>query len=162
MNVYHCTLTPVKDAFLCSAVTQKACMQALSMTCNVGYFPRGEKLCNRIMSRYCFWRSEILLWQDIALVRTPYALSQWQIFQACWRREILLVGRNMPLYFIRFFMLFVLAVVTATLFIRTHMSSTSVADGALYFGGTIPVLSCYNMPRTSQWPDSFMHVTDIL
>ena len=52
-------------------------------------------------------------------------------------REILLVNRNRPLYFIRFLMLFVLAVVTATLFVRTRMKPTSVADGALYFGGEL-------------------------
>ena len=50
-------------------------------------------------------------------------------------REILLVDRNRPLYFIRFFMLFLLALVTATLFVRTRMAPNSIADGALYFGG---------------------------
>lgn len=73
--------------------------------------------------------------QDPALERSPYALTQWQIFQACMTREVLLVNRNRPLYFIRFFMLLVLALVTATLFVRTRMSPTSVADGGLYFGG---------------------------
>lgn len=76
--------------------------------------------------------------QDKALVKSSYALSQWQIFQACMTCEILLVNRNRPLYFIRFLMLFVLALVTATLFVRTRMKPTSVADGALYFGGELP------------------------
>ena len=78
---------------------------------------------------------EIAEFQDAALVREPYALGSMQIFRACQERELLLVKRNMPLYVIRFMMLFVLALVTATLFIRTRMAPTSIADGNLYFGG---------------------------
>jgi len=75
--------------------------------------------------------------QDPALVKSDYALTSWQIFRACMEREVLLVDRNRPLYVIRFIMLLVLALVTATLFIRTRMKPTSVVDGNLYFGGLL-------------------------
>lgn len=77
-----------------------------------------------------------LCWpQDGALVRQKHALSSGQIFRACMHRELLLVDCNRPLYVFRFVQLLLLALVTATLFLRTRMQPTSVVDGNLYFGG---------------------------
>lgn len=72
------------------------------------------------------------------LAQEKYALSQLQMFWACLERELQLVDRNRPLYTVRFVQLLLLAVVTATLFLRTRMRPTSVADGNLYFGGVRP------------------------
>lgn len=71
-------------------------------------------------------------------MRDAYALSSWQMFRACLERELMLVSRNQVLYVVRFAQLLILAVITGTLFIRTRMAPTSVADGNLYFGGQQP------------------------
>lgn len=39
--------------------------------------------------------------QDAALVKTPFAISNWQMYMACWDRELILVQRNLPLYIFR-------------------------------------------------------------
>ena len=84
--------------------------------------------------------------QDAALVRDAYALSDWQMFRACMQRELTLVSRNQILYAVRFIQLLILAVITGTLFIRTRMAPTSVADGNLYFGGQQPAALVAGMP----------------
>ncbi|KAK9916362.1 hypothetical protein WJX75_001804 [Coccomyxa subellipsoidea] len=70
---------------------------------------------------------------DGVLVRKRYALSGWELFKACWRRELILVSRNLFLYGFRFFVTMLMAFVTATLFLRTNLHPDSVESGNLYF-----------------------------
>ncbi|BDA40539.1 Pleiotropic drug resistance protein 1 [Coccomyxa sp. Obi] len=70
---------------------------------------------------------------DGVLVRKRYALSSWELFKACWRRELILVSRNAFLYGFRFFVTMLMAIVTATLFLRTNLHPDSVESGNLYF-----------------------------
>lgn len=50
------------------------------------------------------------------------------------QREFVLVKRNAFLYIFRFFLTMFMAVVTATLFLRTQLHPDSVGQGQLYFG----------------------------
>ena len=50
------------------------------------------------------------------------------------QREFLLVKRNAFLYIFRFFLTMFMAVVTATLFLRTQLHPNSVGQAQLYFG----------------------------
>lgn len=50
------------------------------------------------------------------------------------QREFVLVKRNSFLYIFRFFLTMFMAVVTATLFLRTQLHPNSLAQGQLYFG----------------------------
>lgn len=52
----------------------------------------------------------------------------------CVQREFVLVKRNAFLYIFRFFLTMFMAVVTATLFLRTQLHPDSVGQGQLYFG----------------------------
>ena len=74
-------------------------------------------------------------------MKSDYALGPRQMFQACMEREMLLVGRNLALYVVRFTQLLVMAIVTATLFARGRMTPTSVTEGSLYFGGEISLVN---------------------
>ena len=49
------------------------------------------------------------------------------------QREFVLVKRNAFLYIFRFFLTMFMAVVTATLFLRTQLHPDSVGQGQLYF-----------------------------
>ncbi len=50
------------------------------------------------------------------------------------QREFVLVKRNSFLYILRFFLTMFMAVVTATLFLRTQLHPNSLSQGQLYFG----------------------------
>lgn len=50
------------------------------------------------------------------------------------QREFVLVKRNSFLYIFRFFLTMFMAVVTATLFLRTQLHPNSLSQGQLYFG----------------------------
>ncbi|KAK9794008.1 hypothetical protein WJX73_008792 [Symbiochloris irregularis] len=66
---------------------------------------------------------------EAALVKTRYALNNWEMFKACWDREILLVQRNLFLYGFRTFQTVLLAVFTALTYVKPRMHTDTVADG---------------------------------
>jgi hypothetical protein len=69
-----------------------------------------------------------------ALVTTPYALSNWDIFKACMDREWLLIKRNKFLYIFRTGQVMLLSVICSTLFIRTRIHPIDEQNGFLYMG----------------------------
>ncbi|CAL8462536.1 g2069 [Coccomyxa elongata] len=69
-----------------------------------------------------------------ALVRTKYALSGWQAFKACLRREWTLMVRHKFIYIFRTCQVSVVSTVIATLFLRTTLNASSVSDGQTYLG----------------------------
>ncbi|PWA74787.1 pleiotropic drug resistance protein 3 [Artemisia annua] len=62
-----------------------------------------------------------------------YSLSKWALFKACMSREILLMKRNSFVYIFKTVQLFIIAVITMTVFIRTRMN-VDVIDANYYLG----------------------------
>jgi len=63
----------------------------------------------------------------------PFA-APLTLFCLLMQREFVLVKRNSFLYIFRFFLTMFMAVVTATLFLRTQLHPNSLSQGQLYFG----------------------------
>lgn len=71
--------------------------------------------------------------QDAALVKQKFALRPWQMFMACWDRELLLVYRNLFLYGFRTFQSVLLAVFTALTYPKPRMPARTQDDGNRFF-----------------------------
>ncbi|KAL5229992.1 hypothetical protein ABZP36_028768 [Zizania latifolia] len=65
---------------------------------------------------------------------TSRRISRWNIFKACFSREVLLLKRNSPLHIFKTIQITVLALVISTLFLRTNMSHNTVLDANKYMG----------------------------
>jgi len=60
--------------------------------------------------------------------------SRWNIFKACFSREVLLLKRNSPVHIFKTIQITIMALVISTLFLRTKMSHKSVLDANKYMG----------------------------
>ncbi|XP_020533622.1 ABC transporter G family member 31 isoform X2 [Jatropha curcas] len=67
-----------------------------------------------------------------ALSKTRYAVSIWELFKACFAREILLINRHRFLYCFRTFQVFFIGCITCTVFLRTRLHPTDELNGNLY------------------------------
>ncbi|KAG8087771.1 hypothetical protein GUJ93_ZPchr0010g9291 [Zizania palustris] len=65
---------------------------------------------------------------------TSRRISRWNIFKACFSREVLLLKRNSPLHIFKTIQITVLALVISTLFLRTSMNHNTVLDANKYMG----------------------------
>ncbi|XP_078174137.1 ABC transporter G family member 45-like isoform X2 [Carex rostrata] len=61
-------------------------------------------------------------------------ISKWEIFKACFSRELLLLKRNSPLHIFKTIQISFVAFVITTLFLRTRMKHQTVMDGNIYLG----------------------------
>ncbi|TVU04726.1 hypothetical protein EJB05_47857 [Eragrostis curvula] len=61
-------------------------------------------------------------------------ISRWNIFKACFSREVLLLKRNSPMHIFKIIQITVMALVISTLFLRTNMNHNSVLDANKYMG----------------------------
>ncbi|KAL6653393.1 hypothetical protein ACP70R_008971 [Stipagrostis hirtigluma subsp. patula] len=72
-----------------------------------------------------------------ALSYNIYSLSKWELLKACFARELLLIKRNAFIYITKAVQLGLLAIITGTVFLRTHMGVDRVhADyymGSLFY-----------------------------
>ncbi|XP_044978700.1 ABC transporter G family member 45-like [Hordeum vulgare subsp. vulgare] len=66
--------------------------------------------------------------------KTSSSLSKWNIFKACFSRELLLLKRNSPLHIFTTIQITILALVVSTLFLRTNMNHKSISDANKYIG----------------------------
>ncbi|KAJ9557262.1 hypothetical protein OSB04_011876 [Centaurea solstitialis] len=62
-----------------------------------------------------------------------YSLSKWALFRACMSREILLMKRNSFIYIFKLVQLFIIALITMTVFFRTRLK-VDVLDANYYLG----------------------------
>ncbi|KAL6656651.1 hypothetical protein ACP70R_004431 [Stipagrostis hirtigluma subsp. patula] len=69
-----------------------------------------------------------------ALTTKKYGLSSWESLKAVLSREWLLMKRNSFLYIFKSFQLFILALVTMTVFFRTKMPHEKFSDNTKYGG----------------------------
>ncbi|KAK7291743.1 hypothetical protein RIF29_07126 [Crotalaria pallida] len=72
-----------------------------------------------------------------ALSFSKYSLGKWDLFNACMKREILLMRRNSFIYVFKTVQLTITAIITMTVFIRTQMAvdlvSANYLLGSLYY-----------------------------
>jgi hypothetical protein len=71
-------------------------------------------------------------------------LSRWNVFKACFLREILLFKRNSALHIVTSLQMVVLALVISTIFLRTNMTQKSVLDANKYNGAIFLALTIVN------------------
>ncbi|KAK9682594.1 hypothetical protein RND81_10G084300 [Saponaria officinalis] len=69
-----------------------------------------------------------------ALTTKAFGLNKMELLKACLSREALLMKRNRFIYVFKSFQLIITALITTTVFLRTHMHKTSVQDGMVYMG----------------------------
>ncbi|XP_074280493.1 pleiotropic drug resistance protein 1-like [Silene latifolia] len=69
-----------------------------------------------------------------ALTTEEFGLNKKELLKACLSREALLMKRNSFIYVFKSVQLVITALITATLFLRTHMHKNSVQDGMVYLG----------------------------
>ncbi|XP_042513197.1 ABC transporter G family member 31-like isoform X2 [Macadamia integrifolia] len=67
-----------------------------------------------------------------ALAKTKFAISKWELFKACFAREVLLIRRNSFLYIFRTCQVAFVGFITCTMFLRTRIHPTNEANGNLY------------------------------
>ncbi|XP_020585995.1 pleiotropic drug resistance protein 2-like isoform X2 [Phalaenopsis equestris] len=69
-----------------------------------------------------------------ALATKKYGMSSWELFKACFDKELLLMKRNSFVYIFKISQLTIMAVITMTLFLRTNMHHETISDGGTYYG----------------------------
>ncbi|ONM03564.1 ABC transporter G family member 34 [Zea mays] len=72
--------------------------------------------------------------KKVVKVNASRRISRWNIFKACFSREVLLLKRNSPVHIFKTIQITVMALVISTLFLRTKMSHDSVLDANKYMG----------------------------
>ncbi|CAL5090781.1 unnamed protein product [Urochloa decumbens] len=71
-------------------------------------------------------------------------ISKWNVFKACFLREILIVKRNFPVHVFKAVQIILLSFVLATLFFRTEMSHNTVFDGNKLMGSLFMGIAVVN------------------
>ncbi|KAJ8771739.1 hypothetical protein K2173_026916 [Erythroxylum novogranatense] len=66
---------------------------------------------------------------------SKYSTTKWELLKACMDREVLLMKRNSSVYTFKFVQLFVIALITMTVFLRTRMEVD--LEHANYFLGSL-------------------------
>ncbi|KAK4800075.1 hypothetical protein SAY86_025440 [Trapa natans] len=69
-----------------------------------------------------------------ALTTKRYGIGKKELLKATFSREYLLMKRNSFVYIFKLFQIFVMALVTMTLFLRTNMHRDNAIDGGVYVG----------------------------
>ena len=72
-----------------------------------------------------------------ALVFNIYSVPKMQLLKACWDKEWLLIKRNSFVYVFKSGQICIVAVISATLFLRTKMHQRTVDDATLYVGAIL-------------------------
>ncbi|XP_071691961.1 pleiotropic drug resistance protein 1-like isoform X2 [Rutidosis leptorrhynchoides] len=92
-------------------------------------FHVGKRLENDLRTPYDKTRSH-----PAALTTEKYGLSTKELFKACFDREVLLVKRNSFVYYFKLTQLFLMALMSMTVFLRTEMHRNTLEDGGIYTG----------------------------
>ncbi|KAL8505058.1 hypothetical protein ACS0TY_016317 [Phlomoides rotata] len=69
-----------------------------------------------------------------ALVKKKYSLSNWELFRACFSKELLLMKRNSFVYVFKTSQITLMSVIAFTFFFRSKMSHGKLTDGGKFFG----------------------------
>ncbi|CAN6438730.1 unnamed protein product [Victoria cruziana] len=93
------------------------------------YYRGGQQLAAELRIPYDKTRSH-----PAALETTKYTMSNWDLFKACFARELLLMKRNSFVYIFKTTQITVMSLITMSVFFRTKMKHDTIADGGKYFG----------------------------
>lgn len=77
-----------------------------------------------------------------ALVFKKYSVPKSELLKANFDKEWLLIKRNSFVYVFKTVQIFIVAIITSTLFLRTHMHTRNEQDGALYIGALLFSIIC--------------------
>ncbi|KAB1221288.1 Pleiotropic drug resistance protein 2 [Morella rubra] len=69
-----------------------------------------------------------------ALVKEKYGISNWELFNACFSREWLLMKRNSFVYIFKTTQITIMSIIAFTVFFRTEMPVGTVTGGGKFFG----------------------------
>ncbi|KAL0555361.1 hypothetical protein IC582_009305 [Cucumis melo] len=69
-----------------------------------------------------------------ALVTEKYGLSNWELFRACYSREVLIMKRNGFVYVFKTVQITIMSVIAMTVFLRTEMKVGTVIGGSKFLG----------------------------
>ncbi|XP_012089672.2 pleiotropic drug resistance protein 2 [Jatropha curcas] len=69
-----------------------------------------------------------------ALEKDKYGISNWELFKACFARELLLMKRNSFVYIFKTTQITIMSLIAMTVFLRTKMQVGSVQDGGKFYG----------------------------
>lgn len=69
-----------------------------------------------------------------ALVTEKYGISNWELFRACFARELLLMKRNSFVYVFKTVQIMIMSLIAMTVFFRTEMHAGSLEGGSKFFG----------------------------
>ncbi|MQL82159.1 hypothetical protein Taro_014624 [Colocasia esculenta] len=72
--------------------------------------------------------------RDILNTEKGNGISRWELFRACFSRELLLMRRNSPVHIFKTIQIVLLGSVIMTMFFRTEMKHQSVQDGNKFMG----------------------------
>ena len=69
-----------------------------------------------------------------ALVKEKYGLSNWELFRACYSREVLIMKRHSFVYVFKTVQITIMSVIAMTVFFRTEMKVGTVIGGSKFLG----------------------------
>ncbi|KAL2234771.1 UNVERIFIED_CONTAM: ABC transporter G family member 36 [Sesamum indicum] len=77
-----------------------------------------------------------------ALVFKKYSIPKRQLLKANFEKEWLLIRRNSFVYVFKTVQIFIVAIITSTVFLRTQMHTRNEQDGAIYIGALLFSMIC--------------------
>ncbi|KAH6801487.1 ABC-2 and Plant PDR ABC-type transporter family protein [Perilla frutescens var. hirtella] len=95
-------------------------------------FHVGLRLENELSVPYDKTRSH-----NAALVFNKYSVPTMELLKANFDKEWLLIKRNSFVYIFKTVQIFIVAIITATVFLRTNMHTRTPDDGAVYIGAML-------------------------
>ncbi|EEF30370.1 ATP-binding cassette transporter, putative [Ricinus communis] len=69
-----------------------------------------------------------------ALEKKKYGISNWELFKACFARELLLMKRNSFVYIFKTTQITIMSLIAMTVFLRTEMKVGGIQDGGKFYG----------------------------
>ncbi|KAI3912461.1 hypothetical protein MKW92_019912 [Papaver armeniacum] len=72
-----------------------------------------------------------------ALVTEKYGLSKWELFKACFSREVLLMKRNSFIYVFKITQITVMSLLCLTVFLKKEMKHGHIVDGGKFYGALL-------------------------
>ncbi|KDP34703.1 hypothetical protein JCGZ_10908 [Jatropha curcas] len=69
-----------------------------------------------------------------ALVKEKYGISNWELFKACFAREVLLMKRNSFVFIFKTIQITIMATIALTVFLRTEMKAGERRDAGKFWG----------------------------
>lgn len=72
-----------------------------------------------------------------ALAFKKYSISKMELLKACFDKEWLLIKRNSFVYIFKTVQIIIIAIISATVFLRTKMHQNTEDDGSVYIGAIL-------------------------